>query len=198
MASSRFLGVILAWLVILGYWLVKAFDVKTTARPESYRSRFAHLAPLMVAGVIMARPLPSPLDALNRAMFSYSNGVLIVADVLLAAGVVTTLWARRTLGRNWSIDVMQKVDHELIEDGPFRYVRHPIYTGFLLTFLASALIIDQWRCVLATAIAYVTFVRKYRLEEEMMLQLFGERYMAYRLRVPALVPALIPARARGQ
>jgi protein-S-isoprenylcysteine O-methyltransferase Ste14 len=85
---------------------------------------------------------------------------------------------------------MQKTGHELIEGGPFRYVRHPIYSGFLLAMIGTTLLIDERRAVLATVIAFLAFWRKYRLEERFMLELFGEKYVAYRARVSALLPRI--------
>jgi protein-S-isoprenylcysteine O-methyltransferase Ste14 len=149
-----------------------------------------HLGPLFLAGALMVKPLSGPLVILNQALFSFTLPVLVVGDVLLVAGILIALWARRTLGRNWSANVMQKTGHELIEQGPFAYVRHPIYTGFLLAMIGTTLLIDEWRAVLATVIAFLAFWRKYRLEERFMLELFGEKYLAYQARVPALVPGI--------
>lgn len=190
MPSWRFAAPEIAWLVLLGYWLLMASNVKATARSESYLSRVGHLGPLFLAGALMVKPLSGPLVILNQALFSFTLPVLVVGDVLLVAGILIALWARRTLGRNWSANVMQKTGHELIEQGPFAYVRHPIYTGFLLAMIGTTLLIDEWRAVLATVIAFLAFWRKYRLEERFMLELFGEKYLAYQARVPALVPGI--------
>jgi protein-S-isoprenylcysteine O-methyltransferase Ste14 len=190
MPSWRFAAPEIAWLALLVYWLVMAFDVKVAARTETPLSRFGHLGPLFVAGTLMAYPLPRELDMLNQRLFPFTLPVLVVGDVLLIAGVATAIWARRTLGRNWSANVMQKTGHELIEGGPFRFVRHPIYTGFLLAMIGTTLLIDEWRAVLATVITFLAFWRKYRLEERFMVELFGDKYFAYRTRVPALVPRM--------
>ena len=65
------------------------------------------------------------------------------------AGLTLAVLARRYLGRNWSGTVTLKRGHELICAGPYRYVRHPIYTGLLLAFVGSALARNEWRGVLA-------------------------------------------------
>jgi protein-S-isoprenylcysteine O-methyltransferase Ste14 len=106
--------------------------------------------------------------------------------------VAFAIWARVTLGRNWSASVMQKSGHELITSGPFFYVRHPIYTGMLAGLLGPALAIGEWRGVLAVVISWLALWRKYRLEERFMVDLFGTQYLDYRRKVPALVP--IPGR----
>jgi protein-S-isoprenylcysteine O-methyltransferase Ste14 len=190
MPSWRFAAPEIAWLALLAYWLVMASNVKATARSETYLSRFGHLGPLFLAGALMVYPLSEPLDILNQPLFPFTLPVLVLGDVLLVAGIVIAIWARRTLGRNWSANVMQKTGHELIEGGPFRYVRHPIYSGFLLAMIGTTLLIDERRAVLATVIAFLAFWRKYRLEERFMLELFGENYVAYRARVSALLPRI--------
>ena len=60
-----------------------------------------------------------------------------VADILTGAGLIVALWARTILGTNWSSNVVLKEQHELIERGPYRFVRHPIYTGVLLMVLGT-------------------------------------------------------------
>ena len=75
--------------------------------------------------------------------------------------------------------------------GPYRYVRHPIYTGLLLAFIGSALAVGEWRGVLAVAIVAASFWRKLRLEEAIMRHEFGDAYARYAARTPALIPFLL-------
>ena len=72
--------------------------------------------------------------------------------------------------------------------GPYALVRHPIYTGLLLAFIGTAFARGEWRGVLAVVIAWAALWRKLRLEERWMREQFGERYIEYSRRVPALVP----------
>jgi protein-S-isoprenylcysteine O-methyltransferase Ste14 len=96
------------------------------------------------------------------------------------------------LGRNWSATVTVKDQHELIRRGPYRFVRHPIYTGMLLAFLGTAIAQDQWRSLLAFVLVWLALWRKWRLEERFMQETFGEQYAAYRREVPAVVPWKLP------
>ena len=75
--------------------------------------------------------------------------------------------------------------------GPYRLVRHPIYTGLLLAFLGTAIAIGQWRGVLALLIVFVALWRKLRLEERWLGEIFGEAYARYRAEVAALIPFLL-------
>jgi protein-S-isoprenylcysteine O-methyltransferase Ste14 len=76
-------------------------------------------------------------------------------------------------------------------DGPYRWVRHPIYTGILVALAGTALTVGEWRGVLAVALAFAAFWRELRIEEALMRRQFGESYARYADRVPALIPFLI-------
>jgi protein-S-isoprenylcysteine O-methyltransferase Ste14 len=87
--------------------------------------------------------------------------------------------------------VQLKQDHELIEHGPYRHVRHPIYTGLLLAFLGTAVAIGEWRGLLALVIVATSFWRKLRLEERWLGEQFGVAYTDYMRRVRALIPGIL-------
>ena len=95
------------------------------------------------------------------------------------------------LGGNWSSDVTLKRDHELIVAGPYRWVRHPIYTGILLALAGTALAIGEWRGAIAVVLASVAYWLKLKIEEAVMRRQFGENYARYAERVPALIPFVL-------
>ena len=110
---------------------------------------------------------------------------------LTFAGIAFAIWARVWMAGNWSSDVTLKRDHELIVDGPYRWVRHPIYTGILLALLGTALAVGEWRGLLAVVLAAAAFWRKLGIEEAVMRRQFGEAYSRYAKRVPALIPFVL-------
>ena len=110
---------------------------------------------------------------------------------LTLAGIAFTIWARVLLGGNWSGGVTLKHDHELVIDGPYRWVRHPIYTGLLVALAGTALALGEWRGLLALAIAAAALWRKLGLEEALMRGQFGDAYAHYAERVPALIPFVL-------
>ena len=114
-----------------------------------------------------------------------------MAVVLCALGLLVAIWARRTLAGNWSSDVTFKQGHELVKAGPYRFVRHPIYTGLLLMCLGSALDIGRLRGWLGLVLVFVGFWIKLKQEETLMLQHFPDDYPAYRKQVKALVPFVV-------
>jgi len=117
--------------------------------------------------------------------------VYLVGVLVLAGGLAFTVWARVILGRNWSGTVTLKEGHELIRSGPYRFVRHPIYTGLLVAFAGSAIARGEWRGLVALAIAFAALWRKLKLEERWLGETFGDAYERYRAEVPALIPFLL-------
>ena len=110
---------------------------------------------------------------------------------LTFAGFAFAIWARVWIAGNWSSNVTLKRDHELIVEGPYAFVRHPIYTGILLALIGTALAIGEWRAALGVVIACAAYWRKLKIEEAVMRRQFGEAYAQYAERVPALVPFVL-------
>jgi protein-S-isoprenylcysteine O-methyltransferase Ste14 len=178
------------WISWTIYWFVAARDAKPNRRRESRLSRAAHIAPLGVAIILIALPDSGAgwFDArtLPRGAATFWTGI-----ALLIAGLGFSIWARRRLGRNWSGTVTLKENHELIRTGPYRWVRHPIYTGLLLAFLGTAVALCEWRGLVATGLVTVAFLLKIRTEEGWMTEAFGEDYRRYRAEVRALIPFIL-------
>ena len=185
--SSLLPAMWMAW--ALCWWLLSR-NVKATARRETLSSRLGHILPLMAAGLLIwLRRLPIP--PLEAHVFPEAEWLFWAGAAMTASGLSFAVWARLHLGMNWSGTVTIKQGHELITSGPYALVRHPIYTGLLLAFAGSALARDEWRGVLAVALAFWSLWRKLRIEERWMREQFGEAYQAYSQRVSALVPFVV-------
>jgi protein-S-isoprenylcysteine O-methyltransferase len=109
----------------------------------------------------------------------------ILAVAITASGIAIAVWARVHLGTNWS--TLPAVTDRLITSGPYRYVRHPIYTGVLLALLGSALVSEIWWCV-GFAAACILFAYRIRAEERLLEDTFPNQYAGYKARSWALVP----------
>ena len=107
------------------------------------------------------------------------------------AGLLFSVWARIHLGRNWSRSVTIKRDHELIITGPYKLVRHPIYTGLLVAFFGTAFAVAEVRAMAAFALVGLSLWLKLRLEEKWMRAEFGAKYEEYSGHVAALVPYVL-------
>jgi protein-S-isoprenylcysteine O-methyltransferase Ste14 len=180
---------LLMWGGWLAVWIAMARGVKEAAQSETAVSRLSHVGPLFIAAYLLAVRVPLPL--LNTRFVPLAIWPAALGAALTFAGLAFSLWARFTIAANWSSDVQLKRDHELIVEGPYRWVRHPIYTGVLLMFVGTALAVGEWRGMLAAVIAAASFWRKLRLEESFMRRQFGEAYARYAARVPALIPFVV-------
>jgi protein-S-isoprenylcysteine O-methyltransferase Ste14 len=180
-----------SWAVWLLFWAVSAVNVKRTLRRESLWSRCAHFLPMLITlALLAARPRPD-----THFLFERFVPHSVLADgfgcLLVVVGLCFAVWARVHLGTNWSGRVTVKENHEMICTGPYALVRHPIYTGLLLAILGTALLVGEWRGLLATLLMVISFWRKLRLEEQLMRQTFGEQYQRYREHTAALIPFLL-------
>ena len=184
----RYLHAIL-WLAWLAYWIISARNVKRTVRRETWRQRLVYLLPmLLVAPLFFWNAMGV---ALSHRITDHPLVMYWIGITLLAAGLLFSVWARRTLGRNWSGMVTVKQDHELIQTGPYRWVRHPIYTGLLVAFAGSAISWNRSFGFYVLAVAFVAIWLKLRREEAFMRETFGEKYDAYCARTKRLVPFLL-------
>ncbi len=111
--------------------------------------------------------------------------------LLSVVGIAIAIWARATLADNWSGRATLREGHELIQTGPYAFVRHPIYTGLLLAFLGTALMRCSPRSFLGVAVFLAVFVWKIRMEDGFLRAEFGAKFEDYRRRVKALVPFVI-------
>src|SRR5215471_4107608 len=113
----------------------------------------------------------------------------IAGVVLFVAGLLLRWWAIITLGRFFTVDVTIEKDHELVERGPFRMVRHPSYTGVLLALVGVGLSMQNWAALLVILLPIVAaFIRRMNVEEEAPSRALGPRYTEYMKRTKRLVP----------
>jgi protein-S-isoprenylcysteine O-methyltransferase len=116
--------------------------------------------------------------------------LLTIASVLLfVIGLVLRWWAIVTLGRFFTVDVTIEKDHELVERGPFRIVRHPSYSGVLLAFLGFALSLRNWAALVVVLLPIlVAFIYRMNVEERALSRALGSSYTEYMRRTKRLVP----------
>jgi protein-S-isoprenylcysteine O-methyltransferase Ste14 len=177
------------WLVWAVYWFIAARNAKADVRRESFAQRFAHILPLVVAALLLWIPVFP--GALGKRFLPATPATFYAGAALVAIGLGLAIHARRVLGRNWSGIVTVKQGHELVREGPYRWVRHPIYTGLLVAFAGSAIARGEWRGIVAVALVFAAFWFKLRREERWMIETFGDRYLGYCDEVRALIPFVL-------
>jgi protein-S-isoprenylcysteine O-methyltransferase Ste14 len=105
-------------------------------------------------------------------------------------GLMVTIWVRATLGANWSSNVQFKQDHQLVRTGPYRFARHPIYTGIVIMCCAQPIQFGRLHFWLGLLIIFVGLWIKLKQEEAVMFRHFPE-YVEYSKQVKAIVPFVI-------
>lgn len=184
------------WIAFYLYWRIAALNVKTTRRLESLSSRATRTVLFLLGVALLCLPMHVSIPWLAHSWLFLSwihsgYGTFYGGAAITVAGLLFAIWARLHIGRNWSSAVTIKQNHELITTGPYRLVRHPIYTGLLLALLGSAIALTQIRGLVAFPLFFFSLWYKLRLEEKWMRSQFGDAYLVYSRHTAALVPFLL-------
>jgi protein-S-isoprenylcysteine O-methyltransferase Ste14 len=164
--------------------MISALGAKSDTRR---RGVFGRGARLLVAVFVLVRVL---VGGSGGGGMIHDQAIRVLGTVVFFTGAAIAVWARIHLGRNWGMPMTRKDEPELVTSGPYRFVRHPIYTGVLLAMLGSALGVDlYWLVPLAITSAY--FVYSARVEERLMASTFPAAYAAYRTRTKMLIPFVL-------
>lgn len=182
---------LILWAVWYAYWIVSAGrrvrdTSESTVQRESLAGRAGYFT-LLLAGLalIFAR---RPIFHLEQRLWPSSGVWLETGLAIQTLGLVLAIWARSILGKNWSGRISIGGNQELVVRGPYRIVRHPIYTGVLMAVLGTAIISGQLRAFLGLMLVVIGISIKILREERALRQHFGEGYEEYAKRVPGLVP----------
>ena len=176
---------ILACWVSLGlYWNLSARSIKSAAEQQNFAARLARM-PVWLGFVLFVAAWVHPFGpvAIRRRVLSDS-----VAVAICALGLVVAIWSRKVLGAEWSRDVELKQGHKLVERGPYRFMRHPIYTGHLLMGLGTAIASGLLVAFAGLALFVWGFWIKLNQEEHLLLRGFPDEFPPYKARVKALIP----------
>jgi protein-S-isoprenylcysteine O-methyltransferase Ste14 len=175
------------WTIWAVWWLAMAFFSKSTKRRESAAQRIEHLVPAMLGFALVFREgsggawLARPIVTANPVLL----GLCVMVTIL---GLLFAVWARLILGSNWSGTVTIKTNHQLIRRGPYRWVRHPIYTGMLAALLATAVIQGLPSGMIGFAFVLLALYRKARREESFLSQEFGDGFLEHRQHTGMFLP----------
>lgn len=125
------------------------------------------------------------------ALEGYFSIVAVLALLIAVVSVVVVNWAARALGKQWSLEARLVEGHDLIEDGPYRFVRNPIYTGMFGMLVATGMMGMRWeRLAVAVVLFAVGTYLRIRMEENLLRGAFGTRFEEYARRVWALLPGI--------
>jgi protein-S-isoprenylcysteine O-methyltransferase Ste14 len=145
------------------------------------------VALLLVGGFVLGFRLEHVRSAVIDGGWALVLGGIAVA----LAGLALRTWAVRTLGRFFSVTVVIQPDHEVVDTGPYRWLRHPSYSGLLLAALGFGLALENWLSLLAlTVLPAVGILIRIRAEEAALSSALGDAYRAYAARTDRLIPGV--------
>lgn len=172
--------ILLGWLAFWVYWLAASANVK--ARREGQRCSGARVGPMLLVLFILLR-----IGVLNGGTISGEPWLEGFGLAIWALGLGLALWARFYIGRNWGAPMSQNVDPELVTTGPYRTIRHPIYTGIILGNIGTTMAVNlYWLAAVILAGAY--FIYSATQEERYLAEEFPDTYPAYKKSTRMLIP----------
>lgn len=185
-------GLRLCWMVVLGYWTISGLKTKKVQSQESLAKRILqYWLPLIIAVLLLGPGEWFGHTLIRENFVPHTDFVGNIGLFFCISGALIACWSRSKLGKNWSLSVQKKEGHELIQDGIYKIVRHPIYTGLLMLFIGNAIIVGDYRGIIAIAIVFISFWFKLLKEEKILIEIFGKRYEEYKTRTKALIPFLL-------
>jgi len=172
------------WIAMIVYWSAAAKKIGRIQSAESTASRARHQLLLRLALLFAFVRFPWTGGRwLPSAWWVVPAGLMVQLAFMLL-----DVWAMRCLGRNWSGAVAIKVDHALIRSGPYRRIRHPIYTAMIGMYLGTAIVSGELHGLMGVGLAALAYARKIRMEERGLIDVFGQEYRDYKRASWALVP----------
>jgi protein-S-isoprenylcysteine O-methyltransferase Ste14 len=178
-------AITIVWAVFWFGWLIAAVG----AKPGAIRRRRVRPVALLIVviGAVVIRVLGR--HGLNGLVI-HSPVVRGIGAALVACGLGTAVWARVNLGREWGMPMTEKEEPRLVTSGPYRLVRHPIYSGIVLAAIGTALAVSlAWLVPAAVIITY--FGYSATVEERILTEEFPETYPAYQAHTKMLIPFLL-------
>jgi protein-S-isoprenylcysteine O-methyltransferase Ste14 len=178
------------WMLFALYWLVSALNRKKTKRRESVAQRLLYMLPLLAAFYVLYNG-DLRRGWLATQFLPHTELVQWLGVAIVVAGMAIACWARLHLGTNWSGVVTLKEGHELIRSGPYRTIRHPIYTGILIAFFGNVIQLGQVRGLIALVVIGLSFYIKARREESFLAQEFGPGFNEHTQQTGMFLPKFL-------
>ncbi|HKW26654.1 MAG TPA: isoprenylcysteine carboxylmethyltransferase family protein [Terriglobales bacterium] len=175
------------WLIFALYWFIASRTTAKTKARESLLSSLPRNAVLALGAVFLFGKWFSR-GLLGQRFVPALSSIWAAGVLLTVAGLGLAFWARYHLGRYWSGQVTLKEGHTLVCTGPYRYLRHPIYSGLLLAVAGTGLTVGLYRALLGVLLVALGLWWKARQEDAWLARAFGEQFEQQRRRTGRLFP----------
>jgi protein-S-isoprenylcysteine O-methyltransferase Ste14 len=175
------IAVAIAWIIFWIYWFASALGVKE-GRASRRRIPLNGLSALSV--LLLLRVFRGGSLAVHSPVLG------AIGAVVFASGIALAIWARVYLGKNWGLPMTEKAEPELVTSGPYRFVRHPIYSGLLVALLGTALVTNLIGLIIVAVLGGY-FYYSASVEEKNLTVAFPTTYPAYRARTKMLIPFMV-------
>jgi protein-S-isoprenylcysteine O-methyltransferase Ste14 len=171
------------WVVFWIYWLAASVGVKAG------QTRWTRFAGIRI-GLILIVLLLVRVRAFKTHVTTTDPWLEGIGLAVFLLGLALAVWARVYLGRNWGMPMSQKVDPELVTTGPYRKVRHPIYSGIILAMIGTMIAVSLYWLV-AVIVIGVYFIYSATVEERYIAERFPDSYPGYKRSTKMLIPFIL-------
>jgi protein-S-isoprenylcysteine O-methyltransferase Ste14 len=184
--------ILVGWVAFWLYWLAASAGVKAG------KNRWTRFAGVRVALILLVLLLLRLRVFSRHAGYAGHAGHAAISDpwlqgiglALFVLGLALAVWARVFLGGNWGMPMTQKADPELVTSGPYRTIRHPIYTGMLLALVGTTVAVS-WYWLIAVVVLGAYFIYSAVMEERYMTERFPDSYPDYKRSTKMLIPFIL-------
>jgi protein-S-isoprenylcysteine O-methyltransferase Ste14 len=175
------------WIVMMVYWSIAAGKIAPTKSTEDAKSNRRRQLLLNLAILMLFVPVPG----LTRQFLPLTRTTITTGFGIQAGSALFYFWTKQYLGRFWSSAVAIMKDHQLVRTGPYRLIRHPLYTAMLGMFAGTAIVSGQYHALIGVALGVYAYWGKIRIEERALGEAFGTEYADYKRHSRALIPWLL-------
>lgn len=179
---------IIMWIVFaIGFLLLK----RRQKQNEQKKNKLAMIG-MMLEGVGFAFVFTVRREPFTN-IFQMNSSIQILLTIISGTLAIASVWlglsAVKTLGKQWNIKAQIIEGHELITTGPYKIVRHPIYSALFGLLIVTGYSITQlWAFIIAIVLYFIGTIFRTRVEEQLLIQHFGDQYEKYKKKVPAIIP----------
>lgn len=177
------------WIVWTIYWWTSALRAKRNVRNTGwYWNIGIRIIIIIIVLIFLHVPILYHFALHTHSKSFYTNPLTGVIGIIIALfGFALSIWARVCLGRNWGMPMATKEKPELITSGPYKFIRHPIYTGMIVAMIGTTIVTTiLWLIPLIFVLGY--FIYSSKIEEKNMLKQFPKEYKEYMKQTKALIP----------